>query len=275
MRRWALITAAVALVGAGCASGDEATAPSTSETEASSRGVAADELWPGLEVLVEYPRYLQAQGRELEVAVRNGGEAPIEVRSVALRSALFEDLPAEARQASLRVGQRTDYKVGFGDTRCDGDRSAHAVALTIAVDGAEQDALVAVDPEPLLGIADAECGALAVRAIADIGLGPDFVVDGDVIEAPLSVSLRPGEEGPLRVESMRGSVILAAEPAGGPADPLVAVDGDGASASVPVRLWAARWDPHGVAESKRTFDIPVWVSTGPYQDQFVVLRLAA
>jgi len=276
MRRTAHAVVAVVVGGVllllGCGSdGDAATPVVDDKPAASSIGIGADELVDGLDVFVEYPRYLQADGREIEVAVRNGSEHEIEVRSVALRSAMFEELATEPRQARLRVDQRTDYRVGFGAARCDGDRTAHAVALVIAVDGSEREGLVAVDPEPLLAISDAECGALAVRRVADIGFGAEFSVVEDVVEATLDVALRDGD-GPVRVASMRGSVILAAEPVAAEGSPLVEVDGDRPEASAPVRLWAARCDPHGVAESKRTFDIPIWVSSGSYVEQFIVVR---
>lgn len=222
----------------------------------------------GVTVFVEFPRYLHA-ARRLEVAFDNQSDSELTVTELVLRSPLFEPVAPDPRQTIVEVGRRRDLQIGLGAALCPAPSGPSEVEVTAEIGGQRQHGLVAIDPAPLDRISADECGRQFVLEQVGIGYaGVPAVVDG-VVETSIELRRLAGDE-PITATAVRGSVLLELRPATA-ADPLAALPGDVDQASFPVRIRVSRCDPHAVIESKKTFELSIWVSIGDREPQRIVV----
>lgn len=223
----------------------------------------------GIEVFVEFPRYLHA-ARRVEVGFDNrAGDTDVTITAVALRSPLFEPVPAEARDTAINVGRRRDLQIGLGPSLCPAPSGPSLVEVTAEIGGLVQHGLVEVDATPLERISAQECGREFVLGRVGIEYAPAFTVADGVVETNIDLTRVEGDE-PVAVTGVRGSVLLELIPATS-ATPLAVLAGDGTDVSVPVRLRVIRCDPHAVIESKKTFELSMWVAIGERDPQHLVV----
>ncbi|MGH9137271.1 MAG: hypothetical protein ACRD0G_09535 [Acidimicrobiales bacterium] len=233
--------------------------------------VAAGSVVPGLEVGIGYPRFLQVEGTHLTVNFVNDGSEPLLVERLALRSPAFEELDAEDTDTTVRPGRRVDIRVGFGDARCDRDPAESAVEASLVHGETEWDGLLVVDDARLRQIWEDRCGERAIAEAVDIGFSEQFErVDGGVL-ATLTAE-RADDAGEVRIEAMRGSVILTTETTAAAGEPLATLTDEQPAAAIDVEIAASRCEPHAVIESKKTFEFAVWVTAGEYEAEHVVVR---
>ncbi len=267
---------AAVVVASSCA-GDNAAKPATSAPPAASaRTVPVDtteqadlQLPAGVDVFVEFPRYLQLQ-RRLEVAVDNTGDDPVVITEVALRSPLFQDVAAEEGSTEVEAGRRRDLQIGLGLPVCPAPAGASFVEIAATVEGRAQRGRVEVDPAPLQRISDDECGQAYVEERVALGYSADYAMADGVVNAALTVQRRSGDE-PVAITSVRGSVLIELVPVDAGAQPLGELTAGAETSSVPVRMRVIRCDPHAVIESKKTFQLATWVSVGDRQPQRMVV----
>jgi len=248
----------------------ESAPPSTSESPALVDSSEPKLRLPaGIDVFVEFPRYLQLQ-RRLEVAVDNTDDEPVVVTEVALRSPLFQDVAAEERSTEVEAGRRRDLQIGLGAVVCPAPAGPSFVELAATVEGVVQRGWVEVDPTPLQRISDDECGQAFVQERVALGYASDFTVTDGVVAAALSVQRRGGDDA-VAITSFRGSVLIELLPADAGAEPLAELTPGEETLTVPVQMRVIRCDPHAVIESKKTFQLATWVAVGDRQPQRLVV----
>lgn len=228
----------------------------------------------GVAVSVEYPRYLQVGGEEVEVVFDNQSAESIEVTMLGLRVSGFDSPEPAAHHVSIRSGRRIDIKAPFGTLDCASEPSTATVVASVSVDGDEPiDVHLDIDPAPFQRIHESVCGRRDVLAAVSAEWNQGFTVDGDVVHTTLDVSLTGGTE--ASVNSMRGTVIfnIVPEPRNGSVGaPIATLDADHRSVSIPVTINVARCDAHAVIESKKSYLLPVWFTAGGRDDQFVTIE---
>jgi hypothetical protein len=233
--------------------------------------VDADSVITGLQVGIGYPRVLQVDGTRLTVKFVNDSSVPLHVERLALRSPAFDELDAEDKDTTVRPGRRVDIQIGFGDVRCDRDTAESAVEAHLVHGATEWDGLLVVDDTRLRQIWADRCGALAIAEAVDLRFSAQFERLDDRVLAALTVELADGA-GDTRIEAMRGSVLLTitTDPDAGP--PLATLSDGQPAATIPIEITVSRCEPHAVIESKKSFDFAVWVTTGEYEAEHVLVR---
>ena len=186
-----------------------------------------------------------------------------------LRSPLFEPVAPDPRQTIVETGRRRDLQIGLGAAVCPAPVGPSEVEVTADIDGQRQHGLVAIDPAPLDRISADECGRQFVLEQVDIGYGADPAVVDGVVETSIELRRSAGDE-PITATALRGSVLLELRPLTA-AEPLAALPGGADEASIPVRMRVSRCDPHAVIESKKTFELSIWVTIGDRQPQRIVV----
>lgn len=268
MTRWAGALAALVLALTTCGD-DGPQAPETGSTApAAPPTLPALALPAGVEVFVEFPRYLHLQ-RRLEVGFDNDGDEELVVESVGLRAPLFTPIPLDEPTTRVEVGRRRDLQIGLGSAVCPAPGGPAQVEVVAEIGGVRQHGLIDVPIEPLQQISDSECGRELVLEAVDVGLGDEFSVEDGVLTTALTLARRTGDE-PIEVTNVRGSVLLELMPETA-ATPLAAMAPGQADLAVPVRMRVIRCDPHAVTESKKTFQLAVWIAVGERETQHLVV----
>lgn len=268
MTRWAGALAALVLALTTCGD-DGPQAPETGSTApAAPPTLPALALPAGVEVFVEFPRYLHLQ-RRLEVGFDNDGDEELVVESVGLRAPLFTPIPLDEPTTRVEVGRRRDLQIGLGSAVCPAPGGPAQVEVVAEIGGVRQHGLIDVPIEPLQQISDSECGRELVLEAVDVGLGDEFSVEDGVLTTALTLARRTGDE-PIEVTNVRGSVLLELMPVTA-ATPLAAMAPGQADLAVPVRMRVIRCDPHAVTESKKTFQLAVWIAVGERETQHLVV----
>lgn len=249
-------------------SGGSTTTATTAPTAPTSSTLPVVELPAGVEVLVEFPRYLQLE-RRLEVGFDNRSDSELIVESVGVRSALFEPVALDQPSTEIEIGRRRDLQIGLGPAVCPAPDGPVQVEVVAEIDGVRQHGLVDVPAAPLEQISATECGRVFVYEQVDVGYSPVFTVQDEVLATQLVVDRVAGDE-PIEVSNVRGSVLLELRPAADGAPLGTLAPGEDAL-SVPVELRVIRCDPHAVIESKKTFQLAVWVAVGSRETQHLVV----
>lgn len=257
--------AAAADEGTSAASTTTVTAAPTAPTSST---LPAVELPAGVDVFVEFPRYLQLQ-RRLEVGFDNRSDHELIIESVGLRSVLFEPVELDQPSTEIEIGRRRDLQMGLGAAVCPALDGPVQVEVVAEIDGVRQHGLVDVPAAPLEQISATECGRVFVYEQVDIGYAPEFTVRDGVLATQLVVDRVDGDE-PIEVSNVRGSVLLELSPAADDLPLGTLAPGEDALA-VPVQLRVIRCDPHAVIESKKTFQLAVWVAVGSRETQHLVV----
>jgi hypothetical protein len=219
-----------------------------------------------IEFFADYPRYLW-HTRRLSIATTNLRSEPIEVTSIALRADHFEPLAAEAKTTTIPAGARVDVQVDFGElVDCEpvSPLTAH-VAMDIGLGaGAPDPFLIEIDPAPLDEIRDRECAQRRVDENVTVAFSDDRTVAGSTMATSIEIDRNRGTE-PVRIDSVKGSVIIAMRP-DLDTDPLAILDADSRHASIPLELFVTRCEPHAVSQSTLTFVLNAFITVGDAPD---------
>jgi hypothetical protein len=245
-----------AIVG-GCSSGSGGSGGSGGAGGASAR----DDLEASLQRST-----LFATQRALKLTVRSAGDREIRLRSIRLDSPRFSAVDPQERNARLRENDpNVVLPLRFGEARC-GDGAEGPAELVAEVDGEEVRLPLDERPSDMLASLQAtECEAARVFENVSLRFGDDWEsTEPRTVEGSLSLTQRePGVR--AVVEELVGNVIFTIAPTDGSASasrPGLAVSDERASDRIGVRIHAARCDPHGLIEYKRTFTFSVRISVG-------------
>ena len=254
MRRFLLSIALLAAMPFGAAS-----AADTATTEPP---VPILDLPAGVNVGVEFPRYLMVQ-RQLEAIVDNQSEADIIVVDVALRSPLFEPVEPDVHDYPVAAGRRQDLRMGVGASICPPADEPSMVEMTVEVDGVRRHGLVEIDISPIAKINTRECGEQFVFEHASVEWGPEFTVHDGVLNTTVTLTRRESDEA-MSVTAVRGTVLYLVLPAAEMSDgtPLGTMAVGESSGSAPVVMRVGRCEPHAVADVKKPYSFGVWVTIG-------------
>lgn len=218
-------------------------------------------------------------GGNLGVSVTNVGDEPLDLTGVTLTAPPYPASSATPR-GPLAPGRTVRYAVPKEAPDCaalaeypDGvaPDEAYVVDLTAA------DATVSVPigrPEVLRRLADRDCGAENVLAVADVTFGGPVTNEttgaGATVGTTVEVDRRDGATGTIEVTAVRGTVQFGLSGLGEP--PLATVGPDAATASAPVTVTALRCDAHILAEGKKNYLFGVFVSLDGGPDALVEIQ---
>ncbi|MDQ3030484.1 MAG: hypothetical protein M3R09_10770 [Actinomycetota bacterium] len=268
---------------------DVAAAPSSAASSAAS-------VEPALVVDVEKPRYLVAE-RMVEVIVVNKGASPVRVEQIQLFGRLFKAQPPIAKDTLLQPDERKDLKVGYGRVRCwrqAPTSSEPFVRLRVrASDGNQSRARLALpSPSPTLQrLHDTECGLLALGEAVQVRYGPGWTRAGRGYRDARGrlVLRRRASREPIVLTAVGGNVIFTVtahvddspqrpqrdpqRPQRDPQRALAILRPGDERLTVPVAVAASRCDAHAVADSKKTFLLPLWLRVGAAEEQYLEVEV--
>ena len=261
---------------------DVAAAPSSSASSAAS-------VEPALVVDVEKPRYLVAE-RMVEVIVVNKGASPVRVEQIQLFGRLFKAQPPIAKDTLLQPDERKDLKVGYGRVRCRRQvptSSEPFVRLRVrASDGNQSRARLALpSPSPTLQrLHDTECGLLALGEAVQVRYGAGWTRAGRGYRDARGrlVLRRRASREPIVLTAVGGNVIFTVtahvddspqRPQRDPQRALAILRPGDERLTVPVAVAASRCDAHAVADSKKTFLLPLWLRVGAAEEQYLEVEV--
>jgi hypothetical protein len=221
--------------------------------------------------------------QRVEVALENTGRSDVVVERLRLTVKGFAPAPAVPKDSPIPAGQVVNLPWTYGTPRCGPDGAPDVGRPTVTVQvraGAGQ------EPRTVRLGADDEAGlmrAIAVRACrvqqvsreVELAFGPDWRLergDGgqDSLHGTLEARLLVDE--PRDVTQVAGAIMYGLQPddsAGSVPDPLARLTLADPSASIPVRAYAARCDPHTIGEIKKPYEFLVWVAV-PGEEPFAV-----
>ncbi len=275
---------------------DVAAAPSSAASSAAS-------VEPALVVDVEKPRYLVAE-RMVEVIVVNKGASPVRVEQIQLFGRLFKAQPPIAKDTLLQPDERKDLKVGYGRVRCRRQAPTSSepfVRLRVrASDGNQSRARLALpSPSPTLQrLHDTECGLLALGEAVQVRYGPGWTRAGRGYRDARGrlVLRRRASREPIVLTAVGGNVIFTVtahvddspqrpqrdpqrpqrdpqRPQRDPQRALAILRPGDERLTVPVAVAASRCDAHAVADSKKTFLLPLWLRVGAAEEQYLEVEV--
>ena len=251
---------------------------------------------PTLVVDVEKPRYLVAE-RMVEVIVVNEGASPVRVEQIQLFGRLFKAQPPIAKDTLLQPDERKDLKVGYGRVRCRRQvptSSEPFVRLRVrASDGNQSRARLALpSPSPTLQrLHDTECGLLALGEAVQVRYGPGWTRAGRGYRDARGrlVLRRRASREPIVLTAVGGNVIFTVtahvddspqrpqrdpqRPQREPQRALAILRPGDERLTVPVAVAASRCDAHAVADSKKTFLLPLWLRVGAAEEQYLEVEV--
>jgi hypothetical protein len=209
-------------------------------------------------------RAAQARG-QINVLLSNPTDRPVQVRSLALDDLRFAPVPATRRLVTIRPhAEGLLVPLTLGAPRCIGVLGEpHVVAgrTSIPVDDAGR--------RVLDGIVEDACVLAAVHRSVSL----DFLEEGTpVSDVAVDVVLRLQRRGSGRVvtvDAVGSNVIFAVSSDDLPAT----LAGDDDRLEVTVRFSAERCEPHALAESKKTYQFPAWVTLDDAEPAFVELTV--
>lgn len=263
-RSW-VAAIAMAVLCAGCDGRTSAT-----EQVKGTESPAPAEPEPELEIELLQYRLDQAV-RRIQIAVTNRSAAPITVTAVDLEAPAYAPMPPTPKDSEIAPGARVDLPVVLGEARCEGDADSAGQAVVTArvraEGGAERDVEVALPSpyEPLDRLLTRECAQLELARAMSVTFSPSWnpaPVDGHrTLLGALVVERRDSTE-PLTVSGTAGNVIFTMHPLGEARSPLLVLAPGEDRGEIPIEISASRCDPHALADSKRTFFLPLWASVG-------------
>lgn len=218
---------------------------------------AAPVAVPELSAEAVYGRHAAVRGK-VDVRIANDGADEVVVERYQVRHPLFEVVPPYDRRSALPPdGRARIVPVPFGAPDCEGDVATGAVVVVTVRTGEElrEVSVPLADGRPGLEREHHRaCATAAVRAAADVELGPPWVPDGSTLRAALRLTRTgPGE---VAVTEVSGSILLTLSPAG----PLPVLEAGRDEVSAEVVLRAGRCEAHALTESKTSFTFPVFAA---------------
>ncbi len=281
-RRVALFAVVLVALGVGVAAlagglqPDEGLTPQTSSPKTAVADAPPSDA--GLVAEVEKPRYLATRPM-LQVIRRNAGTSPAQVERLQLVTPGFAPRTPTVRDATLPPGRRVDIPIAYGRARCDASAAASPdePLIMVQVRGEESEVreLRVPLPQPnetLDRLQDIACRQRAVRQGLDLGFGGPWTAGEAAGDATVRGSLvirRRGSDEPVTVGAVGSNVNFTLRAAAEPPAPLVRMDPATRSARVPVEITASRCDAHAMADSKKMFLFPVWVTLGDDPEQYL------
>ena len=218
----------------------------------------------GVTASVTRSRAAQARG-QVNVLLSNPTDQTVQVGSLALDDLRFAPVPTTRRLVTIRPhAEALLVPITLGTPRCVGildEPRVIAGGTSIPIDDAGRHVLD--------GIVDDACVLAAVHRSASLG----FVEEGTpVSDVAVDVVLRLERRGGGRsvtVDAVGSNVIFTASSRELPAT----LGGDDDRLDVTVRFSAERCEPHALAESKKTYQFPVWVALDGGEPGFVELTV--
>jgi hypothetical protein len=215
-----------------------------------------------LQASIEQSRGAQVRGL-VYVAFANPSSEDVAFDEVSLADDRFAPVPRTVRPVEVAAGTaRLLVPVPIGAARCTGLLATPRVVTdgeTVPIDD---------DGRALLDrLAGAACDRAALAEQASITYAPDAfgVMSPTAVSVLLRLERQAGDL-PVTVDAVGSNVIFTASapvPATlGPDDDLLDIE---------VVLDAQRCEPHALAESKKTFILPVWVGLGDGDPQYLEL----
>jgi len=265
-RIWSRFGATVLVLALLAACSDTSSEP---EQDTAPDPTAAEE--PALEVALLQYRLDQAR-RRVQVAVTNRSPAPIEVLSVALEAPGYTAMPPTPKDAELAPAARVNLPVVLGEARCAQDSAQSAgqpvvLARVRGQDGSEHEVEVTLPSpdETLDRLLTRECNQLALARAMSVTFDPTWTpaeVDGHrTLHGSLAVQRMDSAE-PLTITGTAGSVIFTLLPRDATRSPLLVLAPGEPRGDIPIEITVSRCDPHGLADSSRTFFLPLWAVVG-------------
>ena len=241
------------------------------DAAATDAALAPLELPEGLQLSVEFPRYLMLE-RRLEAIIDNQSEVDVTVVDVALRSPLFEPVERDVHDYTVAARWRADLRMDVGASICPPTDGASMLEMTVEIDGERQHGVVEIDIDPIAKINTTECNEQYVHEHTDVVYGPDFdVVDG-ALTTTITLTRRTGDE-PITLTQARGSVLFVIKPGESlePGVPMAVMASGVATASAPISITVGRCEAHAVADAKKPYLFAAWISVGDMEPAFVTM----
>lgn len=260
-RWWAAITLGT-LALSGCAAAQSAPERSPTSSAARSYGPAVT----GMTALAYRTRVDDAAGGRFQIKLTNTGSVEFTVVATALDSPGFEPLPPSPRETFFRPGARIDMPTPYGAVICTDEVVAEPAYAALEVrrpNGSHEqvrvpmpsdhDVLTRIHAEECQAVALAEAVTVELVDLQVVGSGADQVVHG-----MLRLTRRDSDES-IAVTDVRGSVLYDVVPQQGTALPVV-LAATASSVAMPIQVSPATCAAHVIAETKKPFVYPLWLS---------------
>jgi hypothetical protein len=201
--------------------------------------------------------------RTFRLELTNEGGDDVTVERLQLRSGLFDEVEASARDTQLAAGRRVLVPLPYGDSVC--PAADEPSVVVVEVDGQEVEVPLGQDPEAVMDDLHAsECDQQAVRDAVDLSFGEVWQSTGPRSAAG-EVRVEPTGGTGVEVRSMAGNIVFGVRLGGGILP---------SAATFPVEVVVDRCDTHALIESKRTFKFPLEVSLDGGEPVTYVLEAA-
>jgi len=263
MGRAAVVVVALAMgmVASGC-SGSDDDAGGADEPSAEATGGET-----GIQATLQRSTLFETH-RALSLTVRSDRDGAVRLADLQLDSPLFEQVPAEDREASVRAGHTTGLPLPFGEPDCEGEADGPA-ELVVAVDGDEVRVPIAESPSDLLATMHGnECAEIAIGDQLDLQLADGWervgptTIEGDLVMAQRHDGVTAS------IEQLTGNVLFTvateadAGDANDPPGTWLEVSDDQPSVTGHMQISVSRCDPHALIEFKRPFVLTGFVALG-------------
>ncbi len=217
--------------------------------------------------------------RRLRAGITNGSNQDVRVTRATITWTALAFPTVALPDEAVPPGQTAAFRISYGRPRCGGDRGDLPV-MTAVVDGRARTLPLRVeDPGLLVRLHAKACAAqrLDVTATVDLDVESASTVVDDEEYLPGAVVVRrrgAGQQEPVRIVDVGGSVLIDLRPRGGRAAlPGVLPPGEPVL-SFPVLLGSAhRCDPHALGQSSQTFLLSAYLRLADRPVQRVVLSL--
>ncbi len=277
-RWWAAITlGAVAL--SACSSVSAGPARSTDGSTSASLSYAAPV--EGMTAWAYRTRVDDAEGGRFQIKLTNTGDEEFTVVSTGLDSPGFQPVPPSPRKTEFRPGARIDMPTPYGSVRCGSEdvaEPAYAALDIVRPDGGQERVRVPLpsDHSVLTRIHDEECQVLELAAavtvelvdLHTVGSGADQVAQGS-----LRLTRRESDSA-IAVTDLRGNVLYDVVPQPGTSLPVTLAD-DQTAVALPLEVSPATCAAHVIAETKKPFVFPLWVTVGSAEPVFTEIPVSA
>jgi hypothetical protein len=212
--------------------------------------------------------------RAIAVALHNDGPVPVRLSRVELVLPSFTGGPPSVEDVLLpATGLRVDVSIPYGTGKCpDVNATAPVAAPAEAIVDARLDSggpttrmrLSLPYPNVLLNrILRDECVQQRLNRSVVLSFGPWRPRPDGVLDGTLILTAGPDRNADVSLVELSGSIHTDVKPVGDAArSPLITLPATAASVQLPVTANASRCDPHAIAEAKKPFEFPAFLSVG-------------
>jgi len=258
--RWRVALAVAGLALSGCAQTQARPGAGASTSASLTYGPAVD----GMVALAWRTRLDDAAGGVFQIKLTNTGSEQFTVLATGLDSPGFTLLPPNPRETLFRPGARIDMPTPYGPVICDAEAEpAYAALEVLRPDGTHEQVRVPLpsDYGILTRIFDEKCQAAALaEAVAVELVEPRVVGSGaeQVLQATLQLTRRASEKS-IAVTDLVGSMLYDLVERDGIELPLELAP-EQSVLTVPIEIAPATCATHVIAETKKPFTFPLWLS---------------